>query len=78
MKRAILSVLTLPLRPLVRGHATVFTLHRFRDDARGISGYPPDLLREVLGRLRKDGHRFLSLDALADGLASGSDSLPGP
>lgn len=76
LKQMLLSALTapgvtLPLRPLMRGHATVFMLHRFRDDSRGTGGFPPDTLRTILGRLRKDGHRFLSLDALADALASG-------
>lgn len=76
LKRIVLSVVTapgvtLPLRPLMRGHATVFMLHRFRDDSRGTGGYPPELLRTVLARLRRDGHRFLSLDALVDGLAQG-------
>ncbi len=68
----ILSVLTtpavtFPLRPLMQGHATVFMLHRFQ----GAGGYPPELLRTVLSRLRKDGHRFLSLEALVHGLSSG-------
>jgi len=76
LKRVVLSVLTapgvtLPLRPLMRGHATVFMLHRFRDDSRGTGGYPPELLRTVLVRLRRDGHRFLSLADLVDGLARG-------
>jgi len=63
--------MTLPLRPLMRGHATVFMLHRFRDDSRGIRGYPPELLRTVLARLRREGSRFISLADLVDGLAQG-------
>jgi len=76
LKRVVLSVLTapsltLPLRPLMRGHATVFMLHRFRDDSRKTGGFPPEVLRTVLARLRRDGYRFLSLADLVDGLARG-------
>lgn len=65
-KRAVLSVLAAPtiaslFYPLMRGRATVFMLHRFRDPDRAIEGTDPALLRRSLDVLRRRGFEFISL-----------------
>lgn len=76
VKRLVLSALTTPvvtwpLRAVTAGHATVFMLHRFRAGGTDSGGYPVPELRRVLARLRRDGYRFLDLEALVLGLARG-------
>lgn len=69
IRRALLTSLatpaaTAPLRRLMRGRATIFMLHRFRDDARGVAGHDPAELRRMLARLRRDRYELLPLGAL--------------
>jgi peptidoglycan/xylan/chitin deacetylase (PgdA/CDA1 family) len=51
-------------RPLQGGAAVVFMLHRFVDPARGVRGYDPASVRELLAYLRRAKHKLVSLDAL--------------
>jgi peptidoglycan/xylan/chitin deacetylase (PgdA/CDA1 family) len=60
--------MTAPFRHLTRGHATVFMLHRFRDDERGNGGCAPEVLRRTLEYLRREKYRIVSLDDLFQGL----------
>ena len=69
VKRAALSILaapgaTAPFYPLMRGRATVFMLHRFRDPERGIEGTDPALVRRALGLLRRRRFEFVSVEDL--------------
>jgi peptidoglycan/xylan/chitin deacetylase (PgdA/CDA1 family) len=66
VKRAVVSILaapgvTAPFYPLMRGRATVFMLHRFRDPERGIEGTDPAFVRRALGLLRRRRFEFVSL-----------------
>ncbi|MDZ4675322.1 MAG: polysaccharide deacetylase family protein [Gemmatimonadota bacterium] len=59
LKRLALRALTFPgatrpLRPLLRGRATIFMLHRFTDPARGIEAHAPEDLRQALAWLRRE------------------------
>ena len=68
-KRAALSILAVPgaaapFYPLMRGRATVFMLHRFRDPERGIEGTDPALVRRALGLLRRRRFELVSLGDL--------------
>src|SRR5262245_36519062 len=55
-------------RPLTRGHAVVFMLHRFADPARGVNGFDPEVLRRLLAFLRKRRHDFVDLSRLMERL----------
>ena len=57
MKQLALSALTHPacgaaLRPLMRGRAAIFMLHRFAQPEAGIEGHDPSQLRATLARFR--------------------------
>ena len=59
LKRLALQALTfpgatLPLRPLLRGRATIFMLHRFNDPAHGVRAHAPEDLRRALAWLRRE------------------------
>ena len=69
IRRALLAslsmpVATAPLRRLMHGRATIFMLHRFRDDERGVAGHDPAELRRMLARLRRDRYDLLPLGEL--------------
>ena len=51
-------------RPLMRRAAVVFMLHRFSDPGRGVRGYEPLIVRDLLEYLRREKYELLSLDAL--------------
>lgn len=51
-------------RPLMRGRATVFMLHRERREDLGILGHSRDELRAAIAMLRRSGARFVSLREL--------------
>lgn len=51
-------------RPLMRGRATVFMLHRERREDLGILGHSQDELRAAIAMLRRSGARFVSLREL--------------
>jgi peptidoglycan/xylan/chitin deacetylase (PgdA/CDA1 family) len=51
-------------QPLMRRRATVFMLHRERDDAAGVPGYCQSEVRHAIGQLREAGARFVSLREL--------------
>jgi len=66
LRRALLAALTgpvtaAPFYSLMRGRATVFMLHRFRDPGRGIEGTDPTLLRRGLDLLRRRRFEFVPL-----------------
>lgn len=70
------NVLTRPgtlrrMRPLLRGSACVFMLHRIADPALGIEGKRPEAIRGALELMRREGFRFVSLPELFEGLARG-------
>ena len=56
-------------RPLTQDAATVFTLHRFDDPERGVSGHDPRVLRQLLAYLRRRRYRLVSLDRIVGALA---------
>ena len=60
------------LRPLTRGTAVVFMLHRFADPARGITGDDPSRVRELLAWLRRERYRLLALPDVLGHLAAGT------
>jgi peptidoglycan/xylan/chitin deacetylase (PgdA/CDA1 family) len=66
VKKLLLSPLLLPrfpafLRHVQRGCATVFMLHRFRDEDRGIAGCDLSHLRRMLDYLRRNNYELVSL-----------------
>ena len=76
LKSAIKRTLVLPgvrapFRWLVRDHAIIFMLHRFTDEANGIRGMDPNVLREMLKRIREQDLRVISLEQLFEDLSSG-------
>ena len=66
--RAVPGVLA---RPLIRGRASIFMLHRFAMPDLGVDGHDPAILRRVLARLRRERVRIASLDELFDDMAEG-------
>jgi peptidoglycan/xylan/chitin deacetylase (PgdA/CDA1 family) len=82
IKRIVPSVLAhplvrAPLAPARRGRAAIFMLHRFRDDARGVSGHEPTAVRAVLAYLRRARYPILSLRELFDRLLDGGPPIDG-
>lgn len=66
VKRGVLAALAIPgvatpFYPFMRGRATVFMLHRFRDPTRGIEGLDPAHLRRALALLRRRRYELVSL-----------------
>jgi len=60
------------MSPLLRNRASIFLLHRFRDDASGLHGvHDPVFLRQRLEELRRDRVPVLSLDALVSRALAG-------
>jgi peptidoglycan/xylan/chitin deacetylase (PgdA/CDA1 family) len=51
-------------RPLMRGRATVFMLHREHHEDLGVLGHSQDELRAAIEHLRRSGARFVSLREL--------------
>jgi len=69
LKSALLSVLrmpavTAPFASLMESRATIFMLHRFRDDARGVAGQDPEPMRPDLEYLRRHRYEILDLEEL--------------
>jgi peptidoglycan/xylan/chitin deacetylase (PgdA/CDA1 family) len=64
-------------RQLLHGRATIFMLHRFRDDAGGVHGHPPERLREALAYLRRARYGIVSLTEVFDRLAGNGEPLQG-
>ncbi len=60
-----------------RNCATVFMLHRFRDEGRGIHGFDPQQLRNGLAVLRERGYDLVSLSALFGRMREGGPALRG-
>lgn len=60
---------TRPLAPLMRGHASIFMLHRFRDDTRGVAGHDPDTIARFLAFLRRERYDIVSLEEMLTRLA---------
>ncbi len=72
-KRALLQSLrlpgvTAPFRPLVRGRATIFMLHRFRNRDTGVEGHDADQLRGTLEYLRRHRYNIIGVHELAHNL----------
>jgi peptidoglycan/xylan/chitin deacetylase (PgdA/CDA1 family) len=66
LKRTLLTILTslpcrLLYRPLMRGRASIFMLHRFQDPERGVEGDDPHALRSALAELRRQRCELISL-----------------
>ena len=57
------------LAPLTRGRAAIFMLHRFRDDANGVAGHDPAVLRRALAHLRASRFELVPLEDLVRRLA---------
>ena len=77
LRRLLLAGLTAPpirpvFAPLLRGRATIFVLHRFRHPDLGTAGHDPDLLRRLLGMLRRDRYPLVGLQDLFHRLADGA------
>ena len=60
---------------LMQRKAVVFTLHRFKDDQNGVTGYSSEYLDQALSYLHDNGYQFISLEALIDTLHK-KKSLP--
>lgn len=60
---------TIPFRPLLRGRAAVFMLHRFRQPDHGAAGHDPEALRSVLAHLRRERYELVDLEELVRRLA---------
>lgn len=78
-RHALLRALLLPgagqlLRPVMRGRATIFTLHRFLDTSHGAPGIDPAALRGTLEWLRRNRYPLIPLRELFEGLAT--DGVP--
>lgn len=76
MKRMLLATLTVPavaplFAPFMRGRATIFGLHRFRDADLGTPGHDPEGLRAVLALLRRERYSLVGLADLFGWLAEG-------
>lgn len=54
--------------PLLRGHATIFMMHRFRDDEHGVEGFEPATLDRGLAWLRTHDYELIRLDRLVERL----------
>lgn len=81
-RRAVPALLASPigrlaLAPVRRGRATIFMLHRFRHDARGVIGHDPAAVRDVLAYLRRAGYPLLSLNDLFRSLIGDGPPLNG-
>jgi len=48
-------------RPLMKGHATIFMMHRFRDTDPMTEGHDPDLLDRALREIKRAGFRAVSI-----------------
>lgn len=66
--RAVPGVLS---RPLIRGRASIFMLHRFALPDLGVDGHDPAMLRQVLAVLRRERVRLAGLEELFDDMAAG-------
>ena len=55
----------------MRNRATIFCLHRIHDLDHGTPGHDPQTLRDVLGRLRREGYPLVGLQELFQWLAEG-------
>lgn len=53
-------------RPLMRGRASVFMLHRVEDPALGVHGHTIDYVRSALAALKDSGAEFVSLRRLVE------------
>ena len=62
-------------RPLARGVASVFMLHRFADKDRGSGGHDPRALRSHLEYLRRRRYELVSLVDLIERLRTGDSRL---
>jgi peptidoglycan/xylan/chitin deacetylase (PgdA/CDA1 family) len=58
-------------RPLIRGRASIFMLHRFADPDLGVDGHDSAFVRRFLAVLRRERVRIASLDELFDEMAAG-------
>src|ERR1700748_704082 len=70
---------TRPLfRPIMRGRATIFMLHRVTDPALGVSGHTLEFVRQAIHALRESGVQFVSvrqiMDAFVNGTGTGQNS----
>ena len=63
------------LAPMLRGRASVFMLHRFRDDEHGVVGHDPEVIRRALRHLRARGYEFVALNDLVRRLAGDGPPL---
>ena len=75
VRRAVLSAVTRTglanlCRPLTRGGAVVFALHRFADPDRGVSGFNPDTLRTLLAFLRRKRYNLVDIHTAIRRLAA--------
>ncbi len=76
VKRMLLRPLELPgvaelLARLTGTRATVFMLHRFDDPEHGIAGHSPEILRSILGYLRRHRYNLIPLAELFRRLRDG-------
>jgi len=79
-KRALLQTLrlpgvTAPFNHLVRGRATIFMLHRFRNRDTGVEGHDTDQLRDTLEYLRMHRYNVVGLHELVRNLLSDDPPL---
>ncbi len=61
------------MRPVARGIATVFMLHRFHDPGRGVEGVDPEALRRCLSYLRRRRYTLLTVDDICHRMTAGGE-----
>src|ERR1700748_1808738 len=69
---------TRPLfRPIMRGRATIFMLHRVTDPALGVSGHTLEFVRQAIHVLRESGVQFVSVRPIMDAFVNGTGQNSG-
>jgi peptidoglycan/xylan/chitin deacetylase (PgdA/CDA1 family) len=56
---------------LFADNPTIFMLHRFQDQERGIRGHSPEFVRNALSFLRRERYRIVSVKEIFDSLSNG-------
>ncbi len=63
---------TAPFSTLLRGRATIFMLHRFREPNSRVAGHDPEMIRQGLAYLRRKKYLLVSLEEVFRRIAEGA------